>query len=425
VITVVLDDDPTGTQAMSDVSVILDWIDPDAWDAVHTGDRAVHVLTNSRAYDAAQAARLVASAAASARSKFPDARLLLRGDSTLRAHVYEEYAALRSVIAPGREDVPLLLIPALPAAGRVTIGGVHLLERDGERVPLDRTEYAVDGRLAYSSAILSRWAEERSAGRLAAADAVTVTLDRLRGSDGARQVAGAIAAAAHIGRPAVVVPDAETGADLLTIGAGLRAAERDAVAVIVRSAPAFVAALTGVTAVAPSMPSSRDRGVLVICGSFVPTSTAQIQELGRVRPGAIVPARVAALAGDGWDEEVESVSERARARMQTGGLAAVVTERDLDLTLVGAASQRRIATALAQVARRVAADVVITKGGITSAVTAGEGLRARAARVLGPLAPGVALWRLADGRAYVVVPGNVGGPGLLVDLITAIESAAR
>ena len=30
-ITVVLDDDPTGTQAMSDVSVVLDWSDAAVW----------------------------------------------------------------------------------------------------------------------------------------------------------------------------------------------------------------------------------------------------------------------------------------------------------------------------------------------------------------------------------------------------------
>ncbi len=418
-ITVVLDDDPTGTQAMSDVSVVLDWIDPAIWEAVRPGDRAVHVLTNSRAHDGAQAARLVASAAASARLRFPDARLLLRGDSTLRAHLYEEYAALRSIVAPGREGVPLLLVPALPAAGRVTIGGVHLLERGGQRIPLDRTEYAVDGAFAYSSAELSRWAQQRSGGRFAADDATLIALDRLRAAGGASVVADAIATAADLGRPAVVVPDAENEADLLTIADGLGRAEADATPVLVRCAPAFVAALTGVRATVPAPPSG-ERGVLVLCGSFVATSTAQIEQFGRAHPGAIVPTHVAALAGEDWDAEVERVSRRARSLIEADGLAAVVTERERDLTLADVGSQRRIATALAQVARRVEAGVVIAKGGITAAVTAREGLDARAARVLGPLAPGVARWRLPDGSDYLVVPGNVGGSDLLLELVAAI-----
>ncbi|MDX6569962.1 MAG: hypothetical protein QOH15_2540, partial [Gaiellales bacterium] len=66
-ITVVLDDDPTGTQAVSDVTVVLEWDDPAVWEAGREGDRAVHGLTNSRAHDGAEAARLIGSAAAAAR----------------------------------------------------------------------------------------------------------------------------------------------------------------------------------------------------------------------------------------------------------------------------------------------------------------------------------------------------------------------
>jgi hypothetical protein len=420
VITIVLDDDPTGTQAMAGVSVILDWLAPDAWAAVQPGDRAVHVLTNSRAHDGTTAADLVASAAGSARTRFPDSRVILRGDSTLRAHLWDEYEALAPVVAPGHDGVPLLLVPALPAAGRVTIGGVHLIERDGHRVTLAQTEYARDGTFAYSSAELSRWAQERSAGRFAADDAITIALDRLRASDGAEEVAAAIASAAQRGRPAVVVPDAETEADLITIAHGLRLAESGGTPVVVRCAPAFVAALTQVEAVALAPPPSGGHGVLVLCGSFVPTSTAQIEQLGHAYPGVTVPTYVAALAGDEWCAEVERVSERARSLIQAGGLAVVVTDRERDLTLVDVASQRRIATALAQVARRVGAGVVIAKGGITAAVTAREGLGVRAARVIGPIRPGVARWRLADGSDYLVVPGNVGGEDLLVELVSAI-----
>jgi uncharacterized protein YgbK (DUF1537 family) len=423
VITVVLDDDPTGTQAMSNVSVILDWLDPEAWASVEPGDRAVHLLTNSRAHNGNEAAHLVASAASEARARFPDCRLLLRGDSTLRAHLWEEYEALRAVVAPGRGDVPLLLVPALPAAGRVTIGGVHLIERDGERIPLDRTEYASDGDLAYSKADLAQWAEERSGGRLAASDAVTVPLERIRAFDGAQAVARAIGAAAAVGRPAVVVPDAENEHDLDTVAQGLGAVEDDGVAVIVRCAPTFAAVLSGAAATVRAKAPSGERGVLVVCGSFVPTSTAQIERLEQKYAGVTVPVRAAALAGDEWAIEVERASEAAHNRIECEGVACVATERERDRSLVDAASQRRVATALAQVARRVDAGVVIAKGGVTSAVTAREGLHARAARVCGPIRPGVALWRLADGRDYLVVPGNVGGPDLIADLVGEILPA--
>ena len=422
-ITVVLDDDPTGTQAMSDVSVVLDWSDASVWECVQSGDRAVHVLTNSRAHSPEEARGLIASAARAARSQYPGARLVLRGDSTLRAHVWEEYDALRGVVTPERAGVPLLLVPALPAAGRVTIGGVHMLERGGERVPLDRTEYARDGALAYSDADLSRWAEERSGGRFVAGEAVTIPLERLRRSTGAADLAAAIGSAGESGRPVAVIPDAESDDDLRTIARGLRAAEDAGSPVIVRCSPAFVVALTGSAPRTAPAPSG-ERGVLVVCGSFVPATTAQLECLEQRHPEASVPARVSALAGDGADAEVERISRAARERIGTAGLAVVATERERDPGLVDAASQQRIAGALARVAQHVAAGVVIAKGGITSAVTARDGLGARSARVTGPIAPGVALWRLSTGTDYAIVPGNVGDPELLADVVAAMAPRA-
>src|SRR5207253_471365 len=86
-------------------------------------------------------------------------------------------------------------------------------------------------------------APRRGRARLAAADAVEIRLAHVRG-DGRRAIADALVGAYRRGRPAVVVPDAETAADLETIAAGLRDAEAE-VPVLARCAPAFAAILTG------------------------------------------------------------------------------------------------------------------------------------------------------------------------------------
>lgn len=69
------------------------------------------------------------------------------------------------------------------------------------------------------------------------------------------------------------------------------------------------------------------------------------------------------------------------------------------------------------------ADVVVAKGGITSAEVARAGLGADAALVLGQVLPGISVWRLTafDGREllYVVVPGNVGEADTLVEVLRA------
>jgi uncharacterized protein YgbK (DUF1537 family) len=235
----------------------------------------------------------------------------------------------------------------------------------------------------------------------------------------------ASAGAARLGRPAAVIPDAETEDDLRRIADGLRLAEEAGIAVIARAAPAFAAVLSGAAARDVAAPPEPGRGVLVLCGSFVPTTTAQLERLEHAHPGTAVRARVAALAGDDPSSEVDPVVERAVDLLGRRGLAVVATERERDPALTDTASQRRVAAGLAEVARRVGASVVIAKGGITSAVTARDGLGARSARVLGPIVPGVVRWRLPDGTDYLVVPGNVGGPDLLVDVLAAILQSPR
>ena len=118
---VVLDDDPTGVQTLAGIRVLLAW-DPARVRAALAGRPSVHLITNTRALPAERVRTFVAGAASAALEGVPDAAVVLRGDSTLRGHMLEEYLGVRDVVAPSGWPV-LLLVPALPSAGRVTVGG--------------------------------------------------------------------------------------------------------------------------------------------------------------------------------------------------------------------------------------------------------------------------------------------------------------
>jgi uncharacterized protein YgbK (DUF1537 family) len=408
---VVLDDDPTGAQLLAGVRVLLEW------DADRIGDAlaerpAVHLLTNSRALAPGEARALVAEATGHATAGAPDAVVVLRGDSTLRGHLLEEYLGVA-----GGQPSPLLLVPALPSAGRVTVDGVHLIERGGDRTPLHLTEYATDGGFAYRSARLLEWAEERSNGFFRARDGIE--LGRL---DRQEPLADALDALARRGRPAVCAPDAETSSDLEIVAAGLaQALERD-VPVVVRCAPAFAGVLSGCAAT-DLVPAPAARRVLVVCGSHVPTTTAQLERLEARRPGTLLEADLDALASDS-PAEPERLAIAASRLLAEHGLAVVATpRRRADLSLEhGRAAARSLARVLPLVDPQP--DVVVAKGGITSAVTLRDGVGATEAEVVGPLLPGVSHWRAA-GRDYVVVPGNVGTAELLADLADLLLDGAR
>jgi uncharacterized protein YgbK (DUF1537 family) len=419
----VLDDDPTGVQTLAGIRVLL------AWDAAKVvaalaGRPSVHLITNSRALAPAAAGALVADAARLVLGSVPDAHLVLRGDSTLRGHLREEYEAVRSAAAPDAWPV-LVLVPALPSAGRVTRGGVHLIERDGASIPLDETEYARDGVFSYSTARLLGWAEERSAGLFAAANGREIHLDELR-RRGASAVADALRELASDGRPAVLAPDAVNADDLALIAEGYATAIRAGVSALVRCAPAFAGVLAGTTA--PRLvdpPRSSEGGVLLVCGSYVPATTRQLGAIAAARPGTLVEVDADALAGPEAEVEIARAAATATAMLRRERFAAIATPRTRSEQTSSLPAGQRVAAGLARIAGLVEPrpPVIIAKGGITSAVTLHTGLRVDVADVVGPVLPGVSLWHAEAGQRpldYLVVPGNVGDDDLLVRLLDVV-----
>ena len=191
---------------------------------------------------------------------------------------------------------------------------------------------------------------------------------------------------------------------------------------VVRCAPAFAGILAGTTAPGlvpmPRAPAAPRRLRLVR-----PDVDAPAAALDDAHPGLLVEVDVRALARDSDHRRGGSTGGRRwhRTAIARHGLAMLATQRDrLEGTTLDAGE--RIAEGLARAAGRVdpAPDVVVAKGGITSAVTLLVGFGSSEADVLGPVLPGVSRWRVArDGGAldYLVVPGNVGDERLLVELV--------
>jgi uncharacterized protein YgbK (DUF1537 family) len=420
---VVLDDDPTGTQSVAGVRVLFEWSDASLVRSALAGRPAVYLLTNSRAYPARRAYELVAGAARAAVEALGRPRILLRGDSTLRAHLLEEYLAVCDA-AHGGPGPPLLLVPALPAAGRVTVGGVHLIERGGSRTPLHETEYAGDAGFAYRDARLLQWAEDRSEGLFPRSRGREIPLACVR-AEGPAAVAAALLELARAGAPSVCVPDAETVGDLEVIADGLEAAEEAGAEVVVRSAPAFAGVLGRCLAAATAPAPAHVGGLLVVCGSYVPLTTRQLAVLLEERPGTLVEVDVLALASADPEAELARAAAAAGGLLREAGFAVVATPRERHPSTQTLAAGARIAENLARILVRLEPrpGIVLAKGGITSAVTAHVGLGARRAEVLGPLAPGVALWSVDSDLGsvpYVVFPGNVGDERALADVVSML-----
>ena len=411
---VVLDDDPTGTQAVARARVLIDTSPGflETWFAGHA-PQPVYVSTNTRALTPAAAREMVAGVAGIARAHWPDAKFICRGDSTLRGHVLAEDQGLAHETSP-----VLLLAPAMPAAGRITVDGRHYLVTGDHRIPVSDTEYASDPEFGYTDSDILRWAEQRSGGVFAAARGGVVHLAELR-AGGAAAVAAALARLAGQARPAAMACDAATDADLLLVAAGIRLAWEHGTPVVVRSAPPLAALLSGLAARGRCNAPSGARRLLVVVGSYVQATTRQLTELGRRYPGQIAQADLPALWQDRAREQ-QRLTVLLEQAWEKGPVAVLATPREKATAPPG--TGLAIAAGLAGVVAALVArpDAVIVRGGVTSALVARDGLGAREALVTGPTGPGIALWQLdgmVDGIPLLIAAGNVGQPADLADLV--------
>lgn len=405
----ILDDDPTGTQTVSDVEVILR-PSLSAYRQFFAGkDKAAYILTNSRALPVEEAVALVREVKdeveLAAAESAQEVAFLLRGDSTLRGHVFAEMDVFAT------QDSVGLFVPAFPEGGRTTVGGIHYLDAGDGRVPVSKTEFARDTTFGYRSERLIDWVAEVGNGRAA----VSVPLEELR-RRGPEAVTEALLEAPS---GAVILPDAETREDIETIARGLLSAEEGR-RVVVRSGSTFAAVRAGLHAAEVDSVSVPTPGrVLVVCGSHTAASTRQLERLAsQIGDPVFLPTQE--LLQNGPGAVVPPLVRRLERNLEQDKLAILATERvrraEHGNLVVAARVMAALTAAVAGVASRC--DAVISKGGVTSAQVATDGLSAVSARVRGQLEPGVSLWDLSlmDGRRipYAVIPGNVGHEDTLV-----------
>ncbi len=466
---VVLDDDPTGTQSVADLPVLTRWEVEDFIWAFGQTKPAVYVLTNTRSLDPAEAAarneevvrNALAAAGAADAGTGSGLRLgfVSRSDSTLRGHYPLEPDVIAATVADasGEATDGVVLVPAFPDAGRLTIGGVHYMRGTGDDAgkltPVAETEFAKDASFGFANSDMTKYVEEKSQGRFAADSVIVLDLNTIRagassdGTDGDPQVtAKAIADAIEPATNSTpIVVDIVTENDLRALSLGLEEAERRGKKLLYRVGPPFVRArigqeiraeLTGAEAYAGNTPS--EAGGLIVVGSHVGVTTRQLKALTEQHSAAqIVEIDVEKLlaaetetAADAYlDQTVDTVVEALH-----GGDVIVHTSRLLIKTDNPAESlriARTVSAAVVAVVNRTLKTFpprfVIAKGGITSSDVAAQGLEIRHAIVRGPMLPGiVSLWEPVDGPAkgipYIVFAGNVGDDQSLADVTRKLSN---
>jgi uncharacterized protein YgbK (DUF1537 family) len=445
----VLDDDPTGSQAVHDVQVVT-VLEDDAYAAALAGPAATcFVLTNSRSLDGPAAADVTARAARGlitvAGRRGTRIQLISRSDSTLRGHVMEEVAALQAVRQDmvGRGYDGVLLVPAFLEAGRVTAADIHWARTPAGLVPVGETEFAHDSAFGYGASDLTVFVAEKSGGTIRPEEVRSISLAdiRLGGPARIREVLASAAGGAW------VVVNATEYSDLETVARSVLEAEHEGQSFLFRTGPSFVRALSGLGPRPPLRGAEiwgKERGAeiwgqrrrdghgLVVVGSHVGQTSRQVAALRACGATTDIELDVPAVLGGRPDVTAATAQRVTRALAHSDVLLYtsrdVVAGRDATDSLTIA---RTVSAALSRIVRDALAARpawVIAKGGITSHDVMLHGLGIRRAEVAGQLFPGmISVFRPADaapeavGMPYVVFAGNVGDDGTLAQVVAILN----
>ncbi|MFO7696269.1 MAG: four-carbon acid sugar kinase family protein [Anaerolineae bacterium] len=431
---IVLDDDPTGTQTVHDVPVLTHWSIAALVDELARPEAVAYILTNSRAVSAAEARAMNLEIAGALRAASEitgrEIAVVSRSDSTLRGHYAVETQALIEALGTPVDGV--LVIPFFLEGGRYTVEDVHYVDEGGLLVPAAETESARDPVFGYASSDLRRWVAEKVGDGLTSDQVASISLADLR-VGGPRLVEMRLSQLSDA-QPCVV--NAVSYRDLEVLVAAVLASEAQRRRYLYRTASSFVRVRGGLDP-APLLTATdfdQRSGGLVVAGSFVGRTTAQIEAAALLPHVVSLELDAAGLLGDGAERAVSQVRAAAVVAMEAGHDALVYTSRQLitaDTVDNSLNAGQRISAALVRLVsgleRRPA--WIIGKGGITSSDLATGALGIRRAWVRGQAIPGVPVWRTGPESRwpdldYVVFPGNVGGPGALAEMISLLRGAS-
>lgn len=432
-----LDDDPTGSQTVHDVDIVMAFDSAEYRRALAEPGAECFILTNTRALDESDAVAVNASVAgdlyAITRELGAPLSLVSRSDSTLRGHVIAEIDELaRSAARAGQPLDAVLFAPAFFEAGRFTAGDVHYARVGDEVLPVGQTEFARDATFGYRSSNLREFLAEKSDGRFAAGDVLSLSLEDIR-LGGPGRVAE-ILAGTRDAQPVIV--NATCYEDLEVVVLGVLGAEGRGKKFGYRAGPSLARPLAGLPAANPLTAADiwpekgRPEGNgLVVVGSHVGLTSRQVEAAQRRCRLAELELDAERLIGDDRESYIDESIATARTTL-TSASTLIYTSRTL---IRGIDEQdslrvaRDVSAGVNQVVRGVMAAGprwVIAKGGITSHEVAVEGLGIRRARVLGQLFDGIvsvleptAARGDSVGVPYVVFAGNVGDEETLADAI--------
>ena len=418
---VVFDDDPTGSQTVHSCLLLTRWDVATLTIGLQHRSPLFFVLTNTRGMDAVRAAEITrevcknlgaALDALKQKGVTINPLLVSRSDSTLRGHYPVETDVMNDVLGPFDAH---FMVPAFFEGGRFTRDSTHYIVLNGKATPVHETEFARDSVFGYQHSYLPAYVEEKTHGKIRAADVERFVLNDVRGDVMPRLL--------KLKNNTCCVVDSENQQDLNHFSEQLIRAAAQGKKFLFRSAASLLTALARL----PVQPTSADamrnyvrnaRAGAVIVGSHVKKTTEQLGQLLLQENIAPLEVNVERLAGERQVmlAELQKNIQQLHEHNKTPVIFTTRVEKQFASQAERLAFGESVSEFLMEVVRNLPPTLgyLISKGGITSNDVLSTGLALKQSEVLGQILPGVSMVRCPDDHPrypqmpVVIFPGNVG-----------------
>jgi uncharacterized protein YgbK (DUF1537 family) len=432
---IVLDDDPTGSQTVNSCLLLTRWDVDTLRQGLRDRSPIFFVLTNTRSLTPEQADAITREVCHNLKQaldaeNIEDFLIVSRSDSTLRGHYPIETDAIAQEL--GSFDAHFLT-PAFFEGGRITKNSTHYLIVDGVETPVHETEFAKDSVFGYQHSYLPAYVEEKTQGRIKAADVERFGIADMRPAGDAMNPISTEERLMQLSDNRCCVVDAETQADLDRFASDVLSAASKGKRFLFRSAASL---LTSLAKLGPQPVPAEDMGQFVregkpgaiLVGSHVKKTTQQLERLLVDTSVIGIEIDVSHLLEESATQRqalLDKILKNVHQAHNDGKTPVIYTSRE-ELVFNDVQTRLAFGTAvsslLMDVLRGLPKDIgfLISKGGITSNDVLSTGLALTTARLLGQVLAGCSIVRTPaehpqfPNLPVVLFPGNVGDVNGLV-----------
>ncbi len=433
--TIVIDDDPTGSQTVHDCPLLLSWDKKTLLEGLEHSS-LLFILANTRSLPPNRAKDRIRKICKSLSEVFnekglsdSDISIVSRGDSTLRGHGFLEPETINEELGPFDATFH---IPAFFEGNRITINGTHF----ANGIPVNRTIFAKDKIFGYSNSFLPSWIEEKSNGLVKANNVVSISIDKLdKARESKIEMNNLIEFLSSLTFNQTVIVDAKTSIDLDVFCSALNALNGKK-RFLFRSAASFINSLTNIKSQTSDIneiscfkgevDDFSYKSGMVIVGSHVSLADNQLAVLLRSEDciGIELPvAKFLKILEGSLDrnllldfesilvDKIEGILNKKKTPVFYTSRGELFFESNLSRISFGISLAEFMAVISSKFIDRLS--YIISKGGITTNTLLKKGLKADFVNLKGQIMPGLSLVSLPKNSTgfpcdLLTFPGNLG-----------------